>query len=103
MSQLEEYRSNPNEKARTEDLVRLLPRGRQSVLDIGAREGHFARILTEYFPEVITLDIAPPPFQIPGVASVVGNIKHLGFPDNSFDCVFCAEVLEHIDQLETGM
>ena len=27
---------------------------------------------------------------------VAGDVTNLDFPDRSFDCVFCAEVLEHI-------
>ena len=93
---IDEYRASDQEKARTEDLLRILPRGRRSVLDIGARDGHFSRLLTDYFEEVTALDLEKPPFEIPRVATVKGDATRLEFADNSFDCVFCAEVLEHI-------
>jgi len=100
MPDLEQYRQGEREQARTADLLRLLPRGRKSVLDIGARDGHFSRLLTEYFDEVTALDLEKPGFDFPRVTTVAGDITRLQFPDSSFDCVFCAEVLEHIPALE---
>ncbi|MGA2902439.1 MAG: class I SAM-dependent methyltransferase [Candidatus Korobacteraceae bacterium] len=100
MSDLQQYRESEQEKARTKDLLRLLPRGRKSVLDIGARDGHFSRLLTEYFEEVTALDLQKPPFEYPRVTTVAGDVTRLQFPDSSVDCVFCAEVLEHIPALK---
>jgi SAM-dependent methyltransferase len=77
-------------------LLRLLPQDRRSVLDIGARDGHFSQLLTEYFDEVTALDLEKPDFSLPRVTPVAGDATRLQFADNSFDCVFCAEVLEHI-------
>jgi SAM-dependent methyltransferase len=96
MSDIKKYRESDQEKARTDDLVRLLPRGRRSVLDIGARDGHFSQLLTEYFDEVTALDLEKPDFSLQRVTPVAGDATRLQFADNSFDCVFCAEVLEHI-------
>jgi len=96
MTDLERYRASESEKARTEDLLRILPRGRSSVLEIGARDGHFSRLLTQYFTTVTALDLQKPPFEYPRVVPVAGDVTKLDFRDDSFDCVFCAEVLEHI-------
>jgi SAM-dependent methyltransferase len=96
VSNLESYRASERERARTEDLLRVLPRHRYSVLDIGARDGYFSRLLTDYFVEVTALDLEKPGFEIPRVATGAGDATNLDFPDNAFDCVFCAEVLEHI-------
>ena len=97
---LERYRLAEAEKARTEDLVLHLPRGRASVLDIGARDGHFSRILTKYFTTVTALDLEKPSFECPGMVAIGGDVTKLEFPDNSFDCVFCVEVLEHISEVQ---
>src|ERR1051325_4414509 len=97
---IEQYRASEREKSRTGDLLRLLPRGRRSVLDIGARAGHFARLLTAYFAEVTAIDLVKPPFEFPGVVTIAGDATRLAFPDGSFDCVFCAEVLEHIPEVQ---
>ena len=98
-SNLDKYHASEDEKARTKDLLSLLPRGRRSVLDIGARDGHFSRLLTEYFSEVTALDLQRPRFEIPRVETVAGDATKLEFASNSFDCVFCAEVLEHIPEV----
>jgi SAM-dependent methyltransferase len=96
MADLEKYREREMEKARTADLLRILPKNRHSVLDVGARDGHFTRLLIAYFKEVTALDLERPSFEIPGVVTVAGDATKLTFPNESFDCVFCAEVLEHI-------
>lgn len=100
MLDFEQYRASENETARTADLIRVLPRGRRSVLEIGARDGHFSRLLTQYFAEVTALDLQKPRFEIPGIVTVAGDVTRLDFPDESFDCVFCTEVLEHIPEVQ---
>lgn len=102
MCDYEAYRSTEQEQARTADLIRLIPVGRRSILDIGARDGFFSAILTKHFSEVTALDLEKPPFTIPGVTTVAGDATRLQFPDDSFDCVFCAEVLEHIPDAATA-
>lgn len=99
---LEEYRASSQEQMRTADLLRLIPRGRRTILDIGARDGYFSRLFTQHFQEVTALDLATPSFQAPGVTTVAGDATNLQFADNSFDCVFCAEVLEHIPNVEAA-
>jgi SAM-dependent methyltransferase len=80
--------------------MRLVPKNRHSVLDIGARDGHFSKLLTQYFDRVVALDLQTPSFYHPSVEKVAGDATQLEYPDNSFDCVFCAEVLEHIPALQ---
>lgn len=94
------YRTSESERARTADLLRIIPKDRRSVLDIGARDGFFSALLREHFEQVTALDLQMPRFQIDGVRKVQGDVTRLDFPDNSFDVVFCAEVLEHVPQLE---
>jgi SAM-dependent methyltransferase len=96
---LEQYRAGEKEQARTADLLRVIPKGRRTVLDIGARDGHFSRLLTEHFAEVTALDLRRPDYDFPRVKTVAGDVTNLKFPDNSFDCVFCAEVLEHVPSI----
>jgi SAM-dependent methyltransferase len=100
MADLEKYRATDLERARTADLLRILPRGRATVLDLGAREGFFSKLLTEHFTSVTALDLERPNVEFPGVVTVSGDITRLDFPDSAFDCIFCTEVLEHIPAIE---
>jgi SAM-dependent methyltransferase len=96
MADLQKYRASELEKARTADLLRVLPKGRATVLDIGARDGFFSKLLTEHFASVTALDLRKPPFDYPGIVTVAGDVTNLDFLDETFDCIFCTEVLEHI-------
>ncbi len=90
-----------SERARTADLLRLTPAGYKSVLDAGAREGYYSRLLMERFETVTALDMNPlNPRNMEGIRCVQGDLTRLPFPDNSFDVVFCSEVLEHVPKIE---
>lgn len=97
-----EQRQSAKEQARMADLMRVLPRGLRTVLDIGTRDGYYARMMTEHFEAVTAIDLEQPTFSFDRVETAVGDVTRLNFPDNSFDCVFCAEVLEHIPALEAA-
>ncbi len=84
------------EQERIADLMRLMPQGRASALEIGARGGYFTKMLLNHFQQVTALDLEKPDIAIPGVTPVQGDVTSLGFPDQSFDVVVCTEVLEHI-------
>lgn len=88
------------ERLRTEDLFRLLPTGCCSSLEIGPRSGYHTRDLARRFPKVTAADLIRPTFDIPGVLSLQADVRHLPFADASFDCVLCAEVLEHVNNLQ---
>lgn len=91
------YRSTPLEQQRTADLIALVPPGIRTVLDIGARDGFFSKILAEPIERAVTaLDLQRPSIEHPRVECVAGDASALQFPDRSFDLVFCAEVLEHV-------
>lgn len=93
---LTEYRNSPREQERVADLMKLLPEGIQSALDIGARDGFLSKLLAERVDRVTALDLEQPVIDDDRIDCVSGDITALRFPDASFDLVFCAEVLEHI-------
>jgi len=77
-------------------LVRLISNKDKNVLDIGARNGRFSILLTEFYENVTALDLEKPSILHKNINCVQGNITNLNFSDNFFDFVFCAEVIEHI-------
>ena len=93
---LSEYRASSAEQQRTADLLRLMPAAGRNALDIGARDGHFSRLMVERFEEVTALDLAELNISHPRVQCVRGDAARMPFADGSFDFVFCAEVLEHV-------
>lgn len=93
---LEQYRASAAEQLRTADLLKRMPNSGGQALDIGARDGHFSRLLADRFDKVVALDLVRPTIIHPRVENVEGNAARMPFADGSFDLVFCAEVLEHI-------
>ncbi len=93
---LDAYRASEREQMRTADLLRLMPTRGKLALDVGARDGYFSQLMTQYFDKVIALDLVKPGFQIQGIDCVAGDVTALEFPDAHFDFVLCAEVLEHV-------
>ena len=88
------------EHERELDLMRLLPSAFDSALDVGARTGHFSRLLADRTSRVVALDLTAPAIDHPHIESIAGDIQHLPFSDASFDFVLCTEVLEHIPDVE---
>ena len=40
--------------------MNIIPKGKDSVLDVGARDGYLSRLLTEHFTSVTALDLEKP-------------------------------------------
>lgn len=93
---LDSYRAGEAEQKRIQSLLGLIPEKGESALDIGARDGYIARLLTRYFESVTALDLEKPRVADQRITCVQGNALSLQFPDDCFDVVLCAEVLEHI-------
>jgi hypothetical protein len=98
------YRTKQTEIERIADLMRLVPKGTLSVLDVGARDGHLSKELANHCPAVTALDLVKPSVDDPRVHCVKGDATDLKFLSSTFDVVLCAEVLEHIPSpaLETA-
>lgn len=92
----EKYREKPAEQQRIAQALGMIPPGRVSVLDVGARDGYISALLAPLFEQVTALDLERPPFVHDRVTSVQGDVTCLQFPDGHFDSVVCLEVLEHI-------
>jgi SAM-dependent methyltransferase len=71
--------------------------GERRVLDVGyafAEPAYLAGLVALGAPELVGVDLATA--AVPGLQSVVADIRKLPFPDDSFDLAFCISTLEHI-------
>lgn len=83
--------------------------GGKRVLEIGAGEALYSRMIAECFApkQVVALDLVPTQLaayreenKIAGVLSVCGDCFHLPFHDESFDIVFGSLILHRFRELE---
>jgi len=96
---LSQYRQSDSEQRRTKDLlctIDNLANADHEVLDIGARDGYFSKVLADRFKRVVALDLEKPEIAHEKVTCVSGDVTTLEFEDEQFELVFCCEVLEHI-------
>jgi 2-polyprenyl-3-methyl-5-hydroxy-6-metoxy-1,4-benzoquinol methylase len=91
------YRASPLERRRTSDLLRLMPIGGRNAIDIGARDGYFSLLMADSFERVTALDLDAPKIDHPQIDCVKGDAANMQFGDGSFDLVFCADVLNHVN------
>ena len=94
---LTNYRETEAERARLSDLLRLALHARGSALDVGTRDGYFARCLADRFDRVTAVDLESPRIADPRIECRAADVTKLPFADDAFDLVVCAEVLEHIE------
>jgi len=71
--------------------------GEPRVLDVGyafAEPAYLAGLVALGAEELVGVDLAQ--VDVPGLRSVVADVRELPFDDDSFDLVFCISTLEHI-------
>lgn len=93
----------PRHEFRESLLLKLLLSARpsQQMLNVGAGQGSFTRMLEERGFDVVSTDLSPAALEVlrERVAGPVlqADMTNLPFPDESFDVVLAGEVIEHID------
>lgn len=90
------YRSERHE------LLPHLPKGAKQVLDVGCGAGDFGRVLKKRgVDRVVGIEIVPRAWEIAKEQLdevILGNIEEMDLPfeEDTFDAVFCNDVLEHL-------
>lgn len=76
----------------------LLLQDTESILDVGCGNGVFGKYILSIMPKmrVVGLDRSASALRHVGFEKLQGEVNALPFPDNSFDCVTCLEVIEHL-------
>lgn len=70
-----------------------------TMLEVGAGNGYFSQTFDEAF-DLTCLDFSPNMLAmnpLPSDRKVVGDAEHLAFDDDSFDYVFCGNLLHHLE------
>lgn len=67
------------------------------VLDVGGRIQPYRPLLGSRVAQYVALDLASSP-----LVNVRGNARDLPFPENTFDLVFCTQVLEYLPEPRTA-
>ena len=85
------------EKRLLKSLIKMLEPPPKRILDVPVGFGRFTPILEGFSPFVVGLDINPSMISLaPKGRLVVGDIKSLPFPDNSFDLVVVVRLMQHL-------
>jgi ubiquinone/menaquinone biosynthesis C-methylase UbiE len=76
----------------------LIPDGAISLLDVGCGNGVFVDYVSKHKPGlyVHALDRSKEALKHVHVEKTLGDVTNLPFENNSFDCVSCLEVIEHL-------
>ena len=88
-------------------------RGARSILDVGSGAGQIAKHLLKYADPAAAItccDLSPQMLRrarnrlkSPVPNHVAADLSHLPFADESFDCVTCGYVLEHLPEARLGL
>ena len=88
-------------------------RGARSILDVGSGAGQIAKHLLKYADPAAAItccDLSPQMLhrahnrlKSPVPNHVAADLSHLPFADESFDCITCGYVLEHLPEARPGL
>lgn len=84
-------------------MQKVLDLSRESVLDIGCRDGAYVAFCRAVGKRVVGLDLAPSPPPGSDLPLVRANAQALPFADHSFDTVLMFDILEHASDEELAL
>jgi O-antigen biosynthesis protein len=105
MKSINHYKIKPNEyfNAFRKDILGLIPPETKRMLDVGCGNGTTALMAKEHLEiqEVIGIEFFEPAAKVAKGkldAVILGDIEkiELDFPTGYFDCIICADILEHL-------
>ena len=90
--------SDHSNMRRFEATVNLIPVDVHTLLDAGCGNGVFGRILEKTRPEITVLGVDRSITALTFVSgqTLQGSVNSLPVPDQSYDCVSCLQVIEHL-------
>ncbi len=85
-------------RKRVEYTASIVPKECESVVDVGCGNGIFLRFLRQMRPDLrlLGMDRSTAALRHVDCEKIEGDITRIPLEDNSFDCVVCSQVLEHI-------
>ena len=75
------------------DLKRINLKKFNRILVVGSGKDPYRNLFSDNLEEYIRFDIEPHD----GLTDIIGDIHEAPFDDNSFDCIFAVEVMEHLE------
>lgn len=85
-------------KERIKETISLIPEDVKSLVDLGCGNGVFLNELKLVKPhlKLLGIDRSETALKYLTTERKMGDINNIELPDNSFDCVTCLEVIEHL-------
>jgi ubiquinone/menaquinone biosynthesis C-methylase UbiE len=88
-------------------LQKEVPKNKK-ILDAGCGEGRFSKYFIEEGYPITSMDfsieyVKMDKKKMPRGKFVVGSVTDMPFKSNSFDCIFCVDVLQHVPDLEKAI
>ena len=90
---------SPDDKERILKTIAAVPEQVRSIIEVGCGNGAIVNNLVRLkkdLSRVVGVDISATALKHVDVEKYQGNINHLDFEANSFDCVIASEVIEHL-------
>lgn len=89
---------SPHEVRRLETIINGIPKGVQSIIDVGCGDGKLTRMLRNAGYDVMAVDQSATALKRVSEPKRCISGDALPFEDESFDLAVCSEVLEHLPQ-----